>query len=363
MASDNGGGLDMDGGVIDAAAAIAAIPGFDDGLSEPNPMQTRGTLQPQQPAPVHPADPNRAPNGQFRQQQAKQPAQVIDIKTKTEAAPAPDMMGAEEADSEASSPAEEYFELPPETEGGEPVRIKADEVFNGYQEAKQLKARIAELERGTPPPEVFDQQLMQLVDTQSQALQQLQIYQQLLAPREPDIELINEESPRYNPGLYQRQKAMSDHQRQQYHQVTQQIQAMEADRAQRVEALQNLQRVRGREALGKIWPEVVASDGKEAARVRSEVAEWYGQYGVTPEVMRSITNPGFYAVLKDALAYRRGLKDRETAVRVVREKPRLVKASARSGTNQRQQAYQAGMQRLTQSNSVEDAAQALAGLF
>lgn len=353
MATDNGGGLDMDGGIIDAASAIAAIPGFDDGLGDPNPVMTHGSVLRQPPA-----EAPRAPNGQFR---GKPEAEVIDIRTK--AAPAQPEMVEEQAADEASDVADEYFELPPETEGGQPVRLKADEVFQGYQEAKQLKSRIAELERGTPPPEVFDQQLVALVDAQTQTLQQLQMYQQMLTPREPDIELINEESPRYNPGLYQRQKAMADHQRSQYQHVSSQIQAMEQDRTQRSQALQHLQRVRGREALSKIWPEVVASDGKEAARVRSEVADYYSQYGVTPEVMQSITNPGFYAVLKDALAYRRGLRDKETAVRVVRSKPKLVRGSARNAATAQQQSYQAGMQRLTQSNSVEDAAKALAGLF
>ena len=343
---------EMDGGVIDAAAAIAAIPGFDDGLGDPSLM----------PSPAHPADPVRAPNGQFRAQKAaaqpvKPPAPVIDLKTGAE------MQPGDEPAEEASDPAEEFFELPPEKEGGEPVRLKATEVWEGYNEAKQLRARVAELEKGVPPPEVYDQELMRLVDAQAQMLQRLQVYEQYLQPEAPDLALIDEYSPRYNPGAYQRQMAIAQQQNQQINAIRQQMQAVDADRQRRVDALSHLQKVRGREALAKFWPEVVASDGKEAARVRSEVADYYGQFGVTPEVMASITNPGFYAVLKDALAYRRGQRERETAIRVVRSKPRLVRGSARSGDTARQQAYQAGMQRLSKSNSVEDAAQALAGLI
>lgn len=344
----------MDGSIHDAALAFQAM---DDGLSEPSPSNTRTQI-------------DRAPNGQFKGGRP-QMAEVIDSveMARPEALKPGDIMDAPaakpgEADEvEASEPDDEFFEFEV-VKDGKPVkeRLKATEVWEQAQRAKVLEQELEQARKEFIPPEDYDRGMMQLIDAQRQALSELQVYEQMLTPAQPHPDLINPESPRYDPQLYHRQMVAAQHQTADLQQVRGRINAIQQEQTQRQEALLSLQRARGREALKQIWPEVTSSDGKEAARVRSEVADFYGRYGVTPEVMASITNPGFFAVLKDALAYRRGQKAQEAAVRVVRNKPKLVKGQARSTANPRAEQYQDGMRRLSQSNSVEDAAAAIAAL-
>lgn len=335
---------DVDGSIHDAALAMPDLDIDDPAQAGP-----------------HPGDAARNVNGQFRPADGKPAAKKVAMPNPAEVANDPD--GDAEAAEEASDVADEFFELPPEKEGEKPRRLKASEVWEKAQRADALEQQLVEARRTVVPPAAFDEQLMQLITAQQNTLQQLQMYEQMLHPEQPDIELINEESPRYNPGLYQRQYAMAQQKASQVSRIRAQMEAVDQDRKQRVAAYERLQFARGREALGQLWPEVVADDGKEAARVRSEVAEYYGRHGVTPEVMASITNPGFYAVLKDALAYRRGLRAKETAVKVVRSKPKLVRGAARGPSNAKAAAYHNGMQRLVRSNTIEDAADALEGLI
>ncbi len=332
-------------------AAVASMPDFDD-----------SNLVPFERARDSNMEPRRAPNGQFTVDGAVKEPQIAvpDPRIAEEQARAAGAKTAAEAD--ASDPAEEFFELPPEEEGGEPRRIPATEVFEGYQRAQELAAEIEEVRRGVVPPIEYDRQIMETVQARGRIMQELQSYAALLQPQEPDLELLNQASARFNPDLYYQQVQMSGQLKQQLGAVRQQMQQHQAAIEREQGALSDAKKAREQSKLREMWPEVL-SDPKKAHEVREKAARLYG---IDDQVFATTIDARLYAILKDALAYRDGIKAQQTAVKVVRAKqvPKLVRSTARTGANTaKQQAYSTASQRLARSGSLDDAADAIGGLL
>lgn len=252
---------------------------------------------------------------------------------------------------------EDEFEIP--GDDGKPTRLKASEVVEGWKRAKELEVELEKARQVQPMPEELEQVMLQNVRARQSLLQELQLAERFLRPEQPDLELINEESPRYNPGAYQRQYAQAQQRAQQVQGLRHQIQQYQEQQAAEQQALTAARHQRERSrVVNEIWPEV--KDAKAADDVSREALALYGKYGFNQNSFNRYDQAYDYAILKDALAYRKSLATREQAKKVVRATPRLIKAQARSGTPQsRNQA--AGMQRLQQSGSLEDAAAALEG--
>lgn len=269
-----------------------------------------------------------------------------------ERAAAAEAKKAEEA--AASTPAEEFFELPPDEDGGEPRRIPATEVFEGYQKAQELQAELEEVRRTAPPPQEFDRQIYETVQVRGRLMQELQAYAQLLQPQQPNPEMI-----RTDPDGYYQQIQIAQQMSQQLNAVRQQFGQLQADQSREQEALTQARFARERGKLNDIWPEVL-SNPQRAASVRDAAAR---HYGIDNQTFATTIDARFYAVLKDALAYRDGIKAQQTAVKVVRSKPKLVRATARSGETGKQMAVNTAMQRVARSGSLEDAADVIGGLL
>lgn len=269
--------------------------------------------------------------------------------------------GDDEPADEVSTPDEEWFELAAEKEGEAPVRMKAMEVWQEAQEAKRLRTEMDDLRRNSIPPEQWDQSILQVAQARGNLMRQLQMQRAMLQPEQPNQDLLNPESPRYNPEQYYRQMTVAQHQQQRLSQIEQHYSTLEQEQQQQMEALTSAQKQREQAKLHSFWPEL--RDQKEAAKVRDDLVRHYGKYGMSNELINSVSNSTFYALAKDALAYQRSLKARETAVRVVRAKPKLVKATARDTTSPNNRRAAAGMSRLQQSGSLEDATAALDGLI
>lgn len=337
-------------GSIDGA--VATMPDFDDLV--PFEQARDGVQQPKR------QEQAREPNGRWTPEEQA----AIDAAARGRNAPPPgpktkEAEAAVDPADETSAPAEEFFELPPETEGGEPVRIKADEVFAGYQRTKDLEAELADLRHTAPPPPEYDAAIFQNVQVRNNLWKELQAYQALLQPQQPDLELLNPNSPRFNSDLYYSQVQMAQQMNQQLHAVKQRMAELHADQERDQEAVQQARFARERGKLQTVWPEVLSSPAKANA-VRDAAARLYG---IDQNTFATTIDARFYAILKDALAYRDGVKAQQTAVKVVRSKPKLVRASARSGETAKQMAVTTAMQRVSRSGSLEDAADAIGGLI
>jgi hypothetical protein len=284
----------------------------------------------------------RAPDGRFKAADEAPPADP-----KTQAPPV-----------DASDVAEEYFELPPEQEGGEPRRIPAKEVFEGYQERETLRQELEQARRVQPPPQEWDKQMLATVQTRSQLTDYLDRLARATQPVPPDDSLIDASSPRYDPDAYQRQLAAYRSQHSRLTQINAEREAQNAALAREQNALLEARKAREQSKLVDMWPEI-----KDPATQRQVVDEAARFYGITPQDFAQTYDSRMYALLKDALAYRASQNQRQAAVKVVRSVPKLVRAQARDTRAPAQRAVADGMRRLSASGSLDDAADVIGGLL
>lgn len=343
-----------DGSLHDAAAAFASM---DDGLSDPSPVATRNTGN------------ERNANGQFRGNGGLPEADIYaDIQKATQGqgikqgeiigAPADDEA---EAAEDVSNIDDEFFDVEVERDG-KPVRerMKASEVWAKAQDADRLRTEFDDYRRQNVAPEQWDASIMEVHQTRQQLMHQLQIQRQALQPEMPNEDLLNEESPRYNPNLYGRQVSLARAQMQRVAVIENQMNGLKQDEERQTYALNHAQRQRETSKLHQFWPEI--ADVKEAKKVTEEAVRYWGKHGVTEDLINSIPNSAYLAIVKDAIAFRRGQQAREAAVKVVRAKPKLVRAQARGNANPNQANLNSAMQRLRTTNSIEDAAAAFSAL-
>lgn len=338
-------------------AAVSAMPDFDDNLipfaeARDRNMEPRPRYQDGRYAPQAPEKQPQAPAAPDPRVQAEEAAAAARAKADEEAAAA----------AQVSTPEDEYFELPPEEEGGEPRRIPAAEVFEGYQRSLEMENRIEEMRRTSIPPEEYDRQIDETVQTRNRLMQDLYAYSALLQPQQPNIELLNQSSPNFNPDLYYQQVQMSQQMTQHLNAVRQQMTQQQQAAAYEQEALSKAKKAREQAKLRDVWPEILA-DPKVARDVRDRAARLYG---IDDTVFANTIDHRLYKLMKDALAYQDGKRAHETAVKVVRQKqvPKLVRSSARTGAGAaKAQQIQTSMNRLSRSGSLDDAADVIGGLL
>lgn len=359
MANEQAAPIENDGSLIDAAAMM---PDFD-GLDDPSPGNTTTEI----------IDPREAGNRRRtpaadveRQPQQMRQRREPDGKYADGFIPGSNLPpeAAQQDDAadpeaiEASSADDEWFELPPEKEGEAPKRIKAEEVWKGYQEREQLAQHIERLQQIVPPPPQYDEEIFKTVQVRGRMLQELDTLIRANQPLEPDLSLIDDQSPRYNPGEYQRQVALQREMINRHHQLRARQQQEQQQLEQEQEALTAARKAREQSKLVQFWPEL--RDPVVQRQVRDDAARYFG---IDDSIFSSVMDARFYAVLKTALHYVNGQKQRQQTIKVVRAKPKLVKGSARDTTSPRNAQYQTGMRSLQKSGSIEDAADALGGLI
>ena len=344
---------DLNDGSLDAA--VRSMPDVD---SLPPPISfedaQRGVTPPRQvPQP-------REQNGQWAERERALAAREAELNVRSNSNPGPLQKAAidEAAPVDAAGEEENWIEIPPEKEGGEPRRLKVDDVWQGYQEREALKEEIEKVRRGSPPPIEYDREIYQTVQARGNLVRMAQQYEAMLQPPQPNMDLINPGSPNYNPEAYHRQMQLAQEMGSQLHAIRQNRAALEAEQARDQEALHRAKHTRERGKVMEIWPEL--SKEATARDVRNDLHRFYG---VDDETLNSIVDARFYALAKDALAYRQGLKAQSAAIRVVKSKPKLIKGSARDTGNQKQNGFDGSMRRLQESNSIDDAADAIGRLI
>jgi hypothetical protein len=295
------------------------------------------------------ANQKRAEDGRFDKDKAK------------EAKPSPEAddtnAEAEEEEVEAATTDDEWFELPPEREGEAPRRIKAEEVWQGYQEREELREKIDQMQRTLPPPPQYDEEIYRTVQVRHHMMNELRTLMAVNQPIEPDMSLINQASNNYDPGEYHRQVTLQRDMVQRHNQLRERLDAEKQHVEQEQEVLTTARKAREQGKLVQFWPEL--RDPVVQRQVRDDAARYFG---IDDGVFSSVIDARFYAVLRHALNDINGHKQRQQAVKVVRAKPKLVRGAARGSTNQKQQQFGSSMKRLQSSNSVEDAAEAFGAL-
>jgi hypothetical protein len=297
--------------------------------------------------------PARQPTGQFAPKEQPDTEKVVDIKT---AKP----VGADKPADKAAighngGPEldDDFFEFAPEKEGEEPRRVKADEVFQAYEELPRLKAELEKTRTSGPPPQQYIEQVRELATARKQYVDGLALVQRMHVPTEPDARLSNPNDPNYDPDAYAREMntyrrdAAAYRERQQH--LAEQWDQQQADQA----ALVRLEQERAEPGILEMWPDL-----KDTTKRKAILQHAVQATGFTLEEIRASHDPRAWRVLKGFLENEANKSKQAEAAKVVRAKPKLVKGAARSGNTQAD-SLSAAKSKLASSGSMEDAAAAL----
>lgn len=270
-------------------------------------------------------------------------------------------------DAPAEDDDSDYIELPAEKEGEAPVRHKLDEVVEGWQKSKTLEAELAQAKQAQPAqplPHEIEQHVVALQQERTKFVDGAKTWLQLNQPRQPNMDLTNPQSPNYNPELFHGQVQEYQRQLANFRAVQQTIDDASQKSKSEQEALRASKIARETAELQKIWPEIVGSQNE---KVRVDTAKaLFDHYKIDQALLDSdvTLDHRFYALAKDALAYRASQAQKVEAVKAVKAKPRLIQGQARSATQSPKAAkFSESYKSLLTSGSVEDAADALEGLL
>jgi hypothetical protein len=230
---------------------------------------------------------------------------------------------------------------------GQPQRIALDEAIAAYTERGDLSRKVQELTQAQQAmPQELEQALVAVAQTRQVLINEAQQLQRVYQPQPPSRDMVNPQSPNYNPEQYHAQ--LQDYERGQAYlarlkeQEIAQRQALEQEQQQLNQAVIT----RGRAQLQQLWPEVLSDQS-----VRQELAQMLSHVGFDANILSTVTDPRAYLVMKYAM---QGLKAEAAAkgqLKSVRTMPRLVKSAGR--TNPR--ANDTQMAKLKQTGSLEDA--------
>jgi hypothetical protein len=245
-------------------------------------------------------------------------------------------------------------------EGAEPVREKLSKVWEGYQRTAQLEKDLEAAKgavRTLTPPEV-ELELQKVASERQKAIAWAEQLRATLHVGEPNRDMLNPSSPTYDPTGYYEQLQRADAVKAYAQQLDAAIttQKQQADQEQRTALSARI--AREQVALQKIWPELAQEN--VAQSVKSELAK---HYGLDEETVKSVSDHRFFAMAKDALAYRSAKALEAKAVLKVSAKPKLVPSVARSTQTGNQRNAADARSRLATSGSLDDAVAALDGLF
>jgi hypothetical protein len=302
--------------------------------------------------------PPRDVSGKFAAKEpvkAAEPKAPNDVKAAAEA-PTPEAV-ADETD-------DDYIEMPSDDEGTAPVKYKLAEVVEGWQKSKTLEAELTKAREtvATPLPHEVEQHVVALQKERAGVVAAMKQWQDINRPLEPNLELTNPASPNYNPELFHSQLQNYQRQLAQHAEVSKRIEAAEAQTKTEQEAIRSSKIARETAELRKFWPEVVTDES-----VRETTAKaLFDHYKIDNALLDSdlTLDHRFYALAKDALAFRAMQGKQADAVKAVKAKPRLIQGQARQAPSNPDKARQNdAYSRLSQSGSLEDAADALEGFL
>lgn len=331
----------LDAPATDTASAAPAAPVLD-GSIDSAAMALTNMARAAESAPAQTEVP-RAPDGKF---------------TKAE----PDPVKPSETVAEAEETADDdeiEWEEPDETEGAEPkkVRSKLSEVLEGYRKAKVLEGEIEKLKSEAPPPVEWERETESTIQERTNYMEALEKLSLFTQARAPDENLINPAHPNYHPEAYWQQKQAYEQAKADQAEISKEIARVADLNKKESDALLKSKAVRERNKILEIWPEL-----KNKAVVDKTLAELKGRYGFDDQTLGGVIDSRFYALAKDALAFRAGQTAKTEAVRKVLAKPKLVRATARSAGDSKSAARSQATDRLSRTGSIEDAAAALSAL-
>lgn len=304
------------------------------------------------------SDRERASNGQF----AKKPDQgqisddpenkVVDLKT------GKPPVAEEQPKAEAEEDEDPEFEIPGE-EGKEPTRRKLSELWDRFDKASELEKEVETLrEQSSRTPAEYTTAVQEAVNKRGQYIKGLEYVSRLFNPQAPNVAMLDPNHPNYDPDGYRAAYAQFENSKKAVEQIRAEHEALTKEQNEQNETLFKSYLAGERQSLYKAWPE--AKTPEVARQVEAELKK---TYGFTDKEISNTTDHRLWLVVRDALELRALKAKQAEAVKVVRQKPKLVKGAARTTTDPKAANRSQAMRSLAQSGSVHDAAKALKGLI
>ena len=319
---------DSDGSLADAVLRMPSIDEMERNSGEGEPGRPRAT------------------DGKF---QAREPQKREEQKA--------DPKAAEKVTASAEDDEDDYVELPAEEEGKEPSRHKLQELVDGFYRAKTLEAEVEKAKKFQPLPDDLESAMRETMESRAQYIGALRQFAALSRPIAPDEELINPASPKYDPEGYYKAREYYKHSWRQMQAAQQELARAEEEQGEHEAVMLRSTHARERAKLIEFWPEIAKPETVQ--QVRKELEK---RYGIDAGTIANIYDHRFYRLAKDALKNVVSADAKNEAVKAVRAKPKLVRASARQSSSPNGRSADA-FGRLQKSGSLEDAADALSGLI
>lgn len=279
------------------------------------------------------------------------PAKVVDLKTGK-----PPETVTEQVETDDDEDLE--FELPAAEEGKEPTRRKLSELWDKAEKAEALEKEVETLRTATKSiPVEYTTALQEAVQTRGQYLQGLEQIARIINPQAPSLELLNPQNAKYDPDAYYAGMQKFEQDKTNLAQLRADQQRLQKEQEEQSEVLNKAQMARERDALLKAWPEF-----KEQATRKAMGEGLIKTYGFDPEEIKGIADHRQLLVIRDALELRALKAKQAEAVKVVRQKPKLVKGAARNTTDPKATAKSNAMSQLQGTGSMDAAAKALKAL-
>lgn len=293
----------------------------------------------------------RDEGGRFAKQQ-----QEADEATEAEAEQAEEAEATAAADDEG-----DVIELPPEKEGEQPKRVPLAELIERANKAEAIERELAEVKnKPLVTPEVFDRATLKAVEAAQQYGHRLQQWVAANEPQPPHPAYGNPHSEHYDPDRYARGMAEYRAQVERYNGALQELERVGKETAERQEMLRLAEVNRHHATVREFWPEL--KDEKVARKVQTDLITHFGKYGMSAELIGSITHPAFYALAQAALKGLQYEAVKEQAAKVVQAKPKLIKGQARQPVSSNPQ-RDAAVSRFSKTRSDADAIAALAQIL
>lgn len=244
-----------------------------------------------------------------------------------------------------------------DNDDGTTERVSVSELLEAHAQFKQLgsdseqiRSQIAMQAQAelAPVREAYDLQVNQLAETYA-------LLSELMPNVEPpSTEMLDERSQYYNPQAYRAQLDA-------YERVT----GVMGDARERIQRAQQehqiVQQQQAQQQAQRDWQALVSADktwseGKPEAiqkRLEDIRAHSASAYGIDPQIIATITNPGFIRMAEDAKAYREAKSTRIKPK--AKSAPRLVKGGAgRKSANAQSARAKKAAQQLAKTGRVTD---------
>lgn len=296
----------------------------------------------------------RESNGRFKgtEKPAEDDTKVVDLKT------GKPPVAEEQPKAEADDDEDPEFEIPGE-EGKEPTRRKLSELWDRFDKSVELEKEVETLRsQASQVPVEYTTGLQDAIQARGQYLKGLEFVSRLFNPVEPDPSLANPNHPNYNPDVYWAAKQAHDENVKAIQGLKAEHEQLSKEQRANVDAWNKAHLARERSALAKAWPE---SQNPEVSKQVTESLK--RDYGFTPEEIAATTDHRMFLVIRDAMEFRASKAKQVEAVKVVRQKPKLVKGAARTTTDPKAAGRSSAMAKLAQTGSIHDAVAAVKGLI